>query len=424
MSRPSATTRTHAHATGSALPMFREEHDAYREAARTFVQREIAPHVEDWEAARDFPKALFRTVGRAGFFGAKFDPRWGGSGPDLLAEVCWIEELARAGSGGVAADLGAHSQLAALYVDRQGTDEQRERWLVPSITGEAVGALGITEPGAGSDVNGITTRARRDGGDWVLDGAKVFITNGAWCDHVVVAAKTDPDADHTGMTLFVVERDMPGFTSRRMKMLGWRTSHTGELHFDGVRVPDANRLGEQGRGFYAIMQNFAWERLMMSLGAVVAADLALEDAIRYAQEREAFGRPVARFQVWRHRFADLATRIASARALTNHALRLTVAAEDAARALAIDSDRQRTQSGAPGGAAPDPAEVLRATAMAKLVTQRLAFEVADECVQVHGGAGYLMEYRAQRHWRDARLGPIGGGTDDIMREINAGTYGL
>ena len=404
MSATDATHRTLAYATEPALPLFRDEHDAYRDAARSFVARELAPHVEDWEAARDFPKEVFRTVGAAGFFGAKFEERWGGTGPDLLAEVCWIEELARAGSGGLAADLGAHSQLAALYIDRQGTDEQKQRWLVPSITGEAVGALGITEPGAGSDVNGITTRARRDGGDWVIDGAKVFITNGAWCDHVVVAAKTDAAAGHAGMTLFVVDRDTPGFTSRRMKMLGWRTSHTGELHFDGVRVPDDNRLGDEGRGFYAIMQNFAWERLMMSLGAVVAADVALQDAIHYAQEREAFGRPVARFQVWRHRFAELATRIATARALTNHALRMTVAAET--------------------GEDVPQAEVLRATAMAKLVTQRLAFEVADECVQVHGGAGYLMEYRAQRHWRDTRLGPIGGGTDDIMREIIAGTYGL
>lgn len=416
-------TETHAHATEPALPLFADEHDAYRASARTFVEREILPHVEDWEAARDFPKELFRTVGRAGFFGAKFDPAYGGTGPDLLAEVCWIEELARAGSGGVAADLGAHSQLAALYIDRQGTDEQKQRWLAPSISGEAVGALGITEPGAGSDVNGITTRARRDGGDWVIDGSKVFITNGSWCDHVVVAAKTDPDADHAGMTLFVVDRDTPGFTSSRLKMLGWRTSHTGELHFDGVRVPDDNRLGDEGRGFYAIMQNFAWERLMMSLGAVVAADVALADAIAYAKGREAFGRPVAKFQVWRHRFADLATRIATARALTNHALRLTVAAETAAGSMSLDSETHPPRSSS-AGAAPDPSEVLRATAMAKLVTQRLAFEVADECVQVHGGAGYLMEYRAQRHWRDARLGPIGGGTDDIMREIIAGTYGL
>ncbi len=414
------TDEAPALATEPALPMYRDEHHAYRDSARAFVGREIAPHVDAWEDERDFPKELFRTVGQAGFFGAKFDPAWGGSGPDLLAEVCWIEELARAGSGGVAADLGAHSQLAALYIDRQGTDEQKQRWLVPSITGEAVGALGITEPGAGSDVNGITTRARRDGGDWVIDGAKVFITNGAWCDHVVVAAKTDPDAAHAGMTLFVVDRDTAGFSSRRMSMLGWRTSHTGELAFDGVRVPDANRLGEEGRGFYAIMANFAWERLMMSLGAVVAADVALQAAIAYAKQREAFGRPVAKFQVWRHRFADMATRIATARSLTHHALRLHVAAEEAGRPR-LDPEARSTRS---GGEAPDPVEVMRATAMAKLVTQRLAFEVADECVQVHGGAGYLMEYRAQRYWRDARLGPIGGGTDDIMLEIIAGTYGL
>jgi acyl-CoA dehydrogenase len=403
-------------ATTSALPLYREEHDAFRDAARAFVTREIAPHVEAWESAEDFPKELFRTVGAAGFLGQNFAPAWGGSGPDLLAQAVWIEELARAGSGGVAADLGAHTDLAALYVARSGSDEQRERWLRPSIAGEVVGALAITEPDAGSDVAAITTRARRDGDGWVIDGAKVFTTNGAWCDYVVVAAKVSPedgassDDPHSQLTLFVVEGDQEGFTRRRMKMLGWRTSHTGELSFDGVRVGDDQRLGPVGDGFLAIMRNFAWERLSLSLGAVVGAREALDEAIRYARGREAFGRPIATFQVWRHRFADLGTRIATGRALTEHALRLHLLNEDATAAGRISPV--------------DTGELIRATAMAKLVTQRLAFDVADECVQVHGGAGYMMEYRAQRLWRDSRLGPIGGGTDEIMREIIAKTYSL
>ena len=402
--------------TEPALPLYREEHQAFRDAARAFVQRELAPHVDEWEHAEDFPKELFRTVGAAGFFGMKFEEAWGGSGPDLLAQAVWVEELAKVGSGGLAADLGAHSDLAALYVAHQGTEAQLERWLRPSIAGEVVGALGVTEPGAGSDVAGISTRARRDGDDWVLDGAKVFITNGAWCDYLVVAAKVSPedgapgDDPHQQVTLFVVEADTPGLERRRMKMLGWRLSHTGELTFTGVRVPDANRLGPVGGGFAAIMRNFAWERLSMSLGAVSAADATLQEAIAYAREREAFGRPVASFQVWRHRFADLATRIATGRSLTEYALRLHVSHEAATRA------------GEPSPV--DTVALVRATSMAKLVTQRLAFDVADECVQVHGGAGYMMEYRAQRHWRDARLGPIGGGTDEIMREIIAKTYGL
>jgi acyl-CoA dehydrogenase len=400
----------------TVLPLYRDEHTAFRESARSFVDRELVPHVEDWERAEDFPRELFRTVGSAGFFGMKFTERWGGSGPDLLAQAVWIEELTRAGSGGLAADIGAHSDLAALYLAKAGDDEQLDRWLRPSIAGEIVGALGITEPGAGSDVAGISTRARRDGDGWVLDGAKVFITNGSWCDYVVVAAKVAPedgastDDPHGQITLFLVEATDAGFERRRMQMLGWRTSHTGELSFDGLRLADDRRLGPVGGGFAAIMGNFAWERLSMSLGAVVAAQEALDEAISFAREREAFGRPVASFQVWRHRFADLGTRIATGRALTEHALRLHVANEDALRA------------GEPSPV--DAAELIRVTSMAKLTTQRLAFDVADECVQVHGGAGYMMEYRAQRLWRDSRLGPIGGGTDEIMREIIAKTYGL
>jgi alkylation response protein AidB-like acyl-CoA dehydrogenase len=399
-------------ADATVRPLFRPEHEELRATARTFVEREIVPHVEDWERAEDFPRELFRAVGDAGFLGLKFDPAVGGSGPDLLAAAVWTEELARCGSGGVAADLGATTDLAALYVARAGSEDLRQRYLPPTLAGDLVGALAITEPGAGSDVAGISTRAQRDGDGWVLDGEKVFITNGAWCDWVVVAAKVTPqdgapsEDPHGQITLFVVDADTPGFSRRRMAMLGWRTSHTGELTFDGVRIGDDQRLGEVGSGFAQITRAFAWERLSMSLGAVSAAARTLELAIAYAREREAFGRPVASFQVWRHRFADLNTRIATGRALTHQALRLVVAQDEG------------------GEGTPDAAVVVRTVAMAKLVTQRLAFDVADECVQVHGGAGYMMEYAAQRAWRDARLGPIGGGTDEIMREIVAKTYGL
>jgi acyl-CoA dehydrogenase len=387
-----------------ALPLFEAEHEELRTTCRRFVEREILPHVEAWERAEDFPRELFTTVGDAGLFGLNADERYGGSGPDPLAQAVWIEELARAGSGGVAADLGAHNDLAMLYVRRGGSRELKERYLPDSVAGRLVGALAITEPGTGSDVAALTTRARRDGSDWILNGSKIFITNGAWCDFAVVAAKVSPDDGapsedpHGQITLFVVDADTPGFSRSRMKMLGWRTSHTGELAFDDVRLPDTQRLGGIGEGFAQITANFAWERLAMSLGAVSGAQGALDVAIAYAREREAFGRPVAGFQVWRHRFADLATRIAMGRALAHRALRLVVAAERDVEAVS-------------------PTRVLRTVAMAKLYTQRLAFDVADECVQVHGGAGYMMEYPAQRMWRDARLGPIGGGTDEIMREI-------
>lgn len=394
-----------------ALSLFTAEHDQLRTSTRRFVERELLPHVEAWERAEDFPRRTFQQAGDAGFLGLKFGEEVGGSGPDLLAGAVWIEELARCRSGGVAADLGATSDLAALYVSKAGSDEQQRRFLPPLLSGARIGALAITEPGTGSDVAAITTRAARDGDGWVLDGAKAFITNGAWCDDVVVAAKVSTDDGaptddpHGRITLFLVPSDAPGFSRRRMPMLGWRTSHTGELVFEQVRVGDDRRLGEVGSGFAHITSCFAWERLAMSLGAVSAAQDTLELAIAYAKQREAFGRPIATFQVWRHRFADLATRIATGRALTYHALRLVVAqAEDPASVPA--------------------AEVLRAVAMSKLLTQRLAFDVADEGVQVHGGAGYMMEYPIQRAWRDARLGPIGGGTDEIMKEIIARTYGL
>jgi acyl-CoA dehydrogenase len=386
------------------VPLFREEHEAYREAARMFVAKEIAPYAEAWEKARDFPRDLFIKVGSAGFFGAKFSEKWGGTGPDYAAEAVWIEELSKGLTYGTAGDLGAHSQLAALYIDRFGSDDLKERYLRPSIEGRLLGALGVTEPGAGSDINGMRTQARRDGERWVLDGSKVFITNGSWSGYVVVAARTSDDPGRGNITLFVVDADSPGFERNRMKLIAWETSHTGELFFDDVRVPDENRLGDVGSGFRNIMANFLWERLTMSLAAIALAELSLETAIRYARDRSAFGRPVIKFQVWQHRFADMAVRIRTGKALTYRALRLHIAAEN--------------------GANVSREELVRLTSMAKLFTQRLAWQVADECVQVHGGAGTLREYPAQRFWRDARVGPIGGGTDDIMRNIIARTMGL
>ena len=385
-------------------PLFREEHEAYRRVARSFVANEIAPNAESWEHHRDYPRDLFLKAGSAGFFGAKFAEQWGGTGPDYAAEAVWIEELSKGGTFGTAGDLGAHSQLAALYVDRFGTDDQKERYLRPSIEGRLLGALAVTEPGAGSDVNAITTTARLVGNDWVIEGSKVFITNGSWADYVVVAAKTGDGQGRDNLTLFVVDADTPGFERRRMKLIAWQTSHTGELFFSDVRIPEENLLGEVGSGFDHIMSNFQWERVTMSLAAIALAELSLETAISYARERKAFGHPVLEFQVWQHRFADLAMRIRTGKALTYRALRHHIAAEDG-----VDVPRN---------------ELVRITSMAKLFTQRLAWQVADECVQVHGGAGALVEYPAQRYWRDARVGPIGGGTDDIMRNIIARTMGL
>jgi alkylation response protein AidB-like acyl-CoA dehydrogenase len=393
-------SRADANARLVALPrygLFTEEHDALRSGVREYVERALAPHAEEWERAGQFPvRDVFAEAGRVGLFGAKYEEAYGGTGPDLIADAVITEELVRCGSGGVAAALGAHKDLASYYVYRFGNEEQRRRWLSPSVEGTSIGSLAVTEPGAGTDVAGIAARAVRDGDGWVISGSKTFITNGPIADYVVIAARTDAEAGHEGISLFVVERDVPGFEARRLETVGWRTSHTGELSFDGVWVPADHLLGRQGRGFHHIMANFQWERLVMALAAVAAAQRTLEVAMGYADERTAFGRPVGRFQVWRHRFADLATEIAAARSLTYHALRKVVAGEDA----------------------------VREVSMAKWYACELDWKVADEAVQVHGGYGYMKEFPVERAWRDARLGPIGGGATEIMKELIGRSYGL
>jgi len=377
--------------------LFTEDHDALRSAVRDWVARELRPHAEDWEREGDFPfRQVFREAAGLGLFGAKYEEAYGGTGPDLVADAVISEELARCGSGGVAAALGAHKDLGPYYVYRFGTEDQRQRWLTPAVDGRLIGALAVTEPGAGSDVGGITTRAVRAGEGWVLSGAKTFITNGAIADYAVVAAKTDPDAGNRGITLFVVDTALDGFSSSRVETVGWRTSHTGELHLDRVRVGNDARLGEVNEGFVCIMRNFQWERLGMALGAVAGSEETLRLAMAYADDRVAFGRPVSKFQVWRHRFADLATEIEAARSLTYHALRMVVAGEDATKEVS----------------------------MAKWYSNELAWRVADEALQVHGGYGYMMEFPVQRAWRDARLGPIGGGTTEIMKEVIGRLLGL
>jgi acyl-CoA dehydrogenase len=382
--------------------LFGVEHDELRNAVRSWVGGELAPHADEWERERDFPyRDVFAGAGSLGLFGAKYPEAEGGTGPDLVADAVITEELTRCGSGGVAAALGAHKDLGPLYVYRFGTQEQRGRWLAPAVAGTKIGALAVTEPGAGSDVAAIVTRAvRTPRGGWRLNGSKTFITNGPIADFVVVAARTsdaaDPKDRHDGLSLFVVEAGTPGFTARRMDTVGWRTSHTGDLAFDDTALPDDALLGEAGRGFYQIMEAFDWERLVMALAAVAGAEETLRLAIAYARERSAFGRPVASFQTWRHRFADLATEIEAARSLSYAALRKVVAGERATREVS----------------------------MAKWFGTELAWRVADEALQAHGGYGYMMEYPVQRAWRDARLGPIGGGTTEVMKEVIGRSLGL
>lgn len=381
----------------SGFGLFEEEHHAFRRTVRAVVDRELRPHARAWEEQGEFPRELFRRFGELGFLGLKYPESYGGTDAGPLFEAVLLEELGRCGSGGVSAGLGAQFTISTGPIHLFGTHEQKLRFLAPAIRGEKIGALGITEPNAGSDVAGLLTTARRDGDHYVVNGAKTYITNGVRADFVVLAVKTDPTAGHRGLSMLIVERGTPGFTvARKLDKLGWRASDTAELVFEDCRVPQENLLGEEGQGFAQIMGNFQWERLSLALGAVGAAQEILETALEFVKQRRAFGKAVSEFQVVRHRLAEMATDLECARQLTYHALRLHAGGEYA----------------------------IAQTSMAKKVATEMCCRLADQALQLHGGAGYMMEYDIQRHWRDARLGPIGGGTSEIMNEIIAKQLGL
>jgi len=379
------------------LPPFTDEHEELRQSIRRFVARELRPYSQQWEDERWFPNEVFHKLAAVGFLGLKYPEEYGGEGGDHLHDAVLIEELPRAGSGGVSAGIGGHIGIATPPIWKFGTEEQKQRFLVPAIQGEKIGALGITEPDAGSDVAAIRTLARRVDGGWVVNGSKTFITNGVRADFVVTAVKTTEEGGHHGISFLLLEKDMEGYSvSKKLEKMGWHASDTAELSFQDVFVPEENLLGEENRGFYLIMANFQWERLAMALGSVGSMQAILERTLEFALEREAFGRPIGKHQAIRHKIAEMAVKLESGRALTYDALRRFMQGE----------------------------EPLREVTMAKLKTQRDCFEVADEALQIHGGAGYMKEYEIERVARDARLGPIGGGTDEIMKEILGKTYGL
>jgi len=380
------------------MPPFGDEHEQLRETVARFVAAEIAPHVDEWEAAREFPRELYRRCAELGFLGLKFPEAYGGQGGTHLHDAVWVEELAHSGgSGGVAAGLNAHTSIAMPAIFNFGSEEQKQRWLVPGIAGEKIGALGITEPGAGSDVASIATTAKRQGDAYIVNGAKTFITNGVRADFLVCACKTTEEGGHGGISFLVLEREMPGYeVAAKLEKMGWHSSDTGELAFTDVEVPAENLLGEENGGFKLIMANFAWERLVMSIGAVGAMRRLIETTVAYALDREAFGHPIGKFQAIRHQIAEMATEAEAARAQTYDALRLFHEGRDCIKEVSIS----------------------------KLLTQRTALRIADQSLQIHGGYGYMREYGIERAVRDARLGPIGGGTDEIMKEIIGKTMGL
>jgi acyl-CoA dehydrogenase len=379
----------------TAVPPFTDEHEALRESIRGFIAAELRPHAMEWEDAHWFPDEVFTKLAGQGLLGLKYEEQWGGQGGGYLHEAVFAEELSRCGSGGLAAGIGAHVNIATPPIWKFGTEEQKERYLRPAIAGQKIGALAITEPDAGSDVAGIKTNARRVDGGWLVNGSKMFITNGVRADFYVTALKTTGKGGHHGLSFLIVDKG-DGVSASPIEKLGWHASDTGLIAFEDVFVPEENLLGRENEGFYLIMANFQWERLLMALGAVGAMRAAFEKTATFAKERTAFGKPLTGHQVLRHKLADVATAVYTGQAVTYDALRRFVAGEDA----------------------------VQQVTMAKLVTQRACFDVMDTCLQIHGGAGYMKEYEIERMARDARLGPIGGGTDEIMREILGKTLGL
>ena len=368
-----------------------EEHAALREQIRRFAASEIAPNANSWSEAQEFPRDLYERAARAGLLGVSFPEEVGGAGGDLSHVLVAAEEMVMAGhSVGTSAGLATHL-IALPPILALGSPEQVQRFVPPVLAGQKISALAITEPGGGSDVAALTTKARREGDNYIVNGAKTFITSGCRADFVPPAVRTGGDG-HEGVSLLVIERDSEGFSvGRKLEKTGWWASDTAELHFADCVVPVANRIGEEGQGFLAIMANFVGERLMLAGQCVSIAELAYQETIKYARERQAFGKSLSGFQVTRHKLADMATRIAAARSLT---------ADCVAEHLRGEGSAARA-------------------AMAKNCASDMCSFVCDHAVQIHGGYGYMREYLVERLYRDARLYPIGGGTREVMNEIIA-----
>ncbi len=379
---------------------FTEEHDQLRTSVRRWVETELAPHADAWEEAGGFPDEVFRRAGELGFLGVAYPEDVGGSGGDHWATVVVHEELMRSGGGSIPMALAVQTDMATPPILEFGTEEQQAAYLAPAIAGERIAAIGITEPEAGSDVASIRTRARRDGTDWIIDGSKVYITNGVRADFVTMVVRTAPPEDDdpwAGISLFLVDTDLPGFeVAGELDKVGMRASDTALLHLDGVRVPGEALLGTEGAGFRQIMWELQGERLVVAVQSVAAAQLGFERALAYARERQAFGRPIARFQAIKHKLADMATDIEANRRL------LYECCDAWNRGVYATTE----------------------IAMLKLSTAQLACRVADDVLQIFGGAGYTRGTPAERAWRDARVGRIGGGTDEVQREIIAKLMGL
>ncbi len=385
---------------------FREEHDHFRNTVRNFAQKELAPFADEWEKAEIFPNEVFKRAGELGIFGAHYPEEHGGAGGDYWFSVAKAEELPRGGTAGVSMGLLVQSDMATPVISDLGTKEQIEEFLKPALRGDKIVALGVSEPNAGSDVAGIQTTAKKDGDDYVINGSKTYITNGCRADFVTLLAKTNPEAGAHGCSFFLVPTKTKGFSvAKKLKKLGNHSSDTAELAFEDMRIPKRYLLGEENQGFMYLMQNFQTERLIACVSGCAGFALALEDAISYGRDRKAFGKPIIKREYWQHKFVDLYSKLEAAKALTY-------------KAVDAYNDERYVKKG------PISFETVKLISLAKIFVAETGSEILDQCLQFHGGAGYMDEYRVSRAWRDQRLLRIGGGTTETMRYYVAKLMGL
>lgn len=370
---------------------FTEEHEVFRESFREFLQKEVVPHIEKWEKTGEIERFIWAKFGEMGYFGLSYPEEYGGLDLDIFYMVIFLEEMQKINSGGFAAAIWAHVYLAMTHLNKEGDERIKQEYLTPSITGEKIGCLCITEPFGGSDVAGMRTTAIKDGDHYILNGSKTFITNGVYSDYLIVAAKTDPESKHAGMSIFVVDRDSAGLSATKLDKLGWRASDTGEIAFDNVKIPAQNLMGEEGKGFPYIMQHFALERLIMGINAHARAEYAVDYAIQYMSERQAFGTTIDKFQALRHKVAEMASEVEMCKSF-NYSI-----------AKQLDNGEY----------------AVKEASMSKLLSTKIADQVIYDALQLLGGYGYMEEYPMARLLRDSRLGPIGGGTSEILKEIIA-----
>lgn len=368
---------------------FTEEHQLFRESFRDFLQKEVVPHIEKWEKEGKIERFIWKKFGEMGFFGIRYPEAYGGMNLDLFYTVVFLEELQKVRSGGFAAAMWAHTYLAMTHLNAEGDERIKQEYLAASISGDKIGALCISEPFGGSDVAGMRTTAERKGDKYIINGSKTFITNGVYADYYVVAAKTNVEKHHNGISIFLVDAKTLGISATKLDKLGWRASDTAEIAFDNVEIPAENLMGEEGKGFPYIMQHFALERLIMAINAHARAEYAIEYTLEYMAHREAFGKTINQYQALRHKLVEHATEVEHCKIFNYVAV-------------------SRLNKGE---------YVVKVATMAKLKSTKVADEAIYDCLQMLGGYGYMEEYPLARLLRDSRLGPIGGGTSEILKEI-------